>query len=106
MASDLMRRRVALAANVGAIAGVLVYVLERGYANALSSGSAPAIILREARVGFHLAITIAAFVALAAGLVSAELVSSQARMDRAEHWLERAALPIFFTSVALLFVWP
>lgn len=106
MTRELARRRVSAAGAVGAIAGALGYVAGRAYFHLIVGSGAPTIILREQRVNFHLALVIAAFVALTAGLLTAELARDDARLTLLERALERAALPTLLLAMALVFFWP
>lgn len=100
------RRRIALASIVAALAGGLSYVLDRIYFHVLSGGGMPAIVVREARVGYHLALMIAGFVAVLAGLVTAELVRGEGQLATLERVLERATLPVMLVVGVLTFVFP
>lgn len=106
MTSELARRRASAAGIVGAIAGALGYVASRAYFHLIVGAGIPTIILREQRVNFHLALVIASFVALACGLLAAELASDDARLTRLERTLERAALPTLLVAMTLVFYWP
>ena len=106
MTNELARRRIAAAATVAALAGSIAYATERGYAHLMSRAGPPAIILREARVGYLLALAIAALVAIVAALVTAELAASETRIAVTERVLERIALPVLLVTAALMFVWP
>jgi hypothetical protein len=104
--NDLARRRIAVAAHVAALAGAIAYAMERGYAHLQSGGGAPAIILREPRIGYLLALAIAALVSLVAALVTAELAATETRVAATERVLERVVLPAMLIAAALMFVWP
>lgn len=106
MKTDLARRRVAIAGAVAALGGALGYVAGRAYFHVIIGTDGPTIILREARINFHLALVIAAFVALASGLVTAELARTEARVARLEGALARGALPALLVLMALVFAWP
>jgi hypothetical protein len=104
--SDLRARRIAAAGYVGAILGALGYVAGRAYFYVIVGTHGPTIILREARVNFHLALVIAAFVGLASGLVTAELARTEARIAGVERAAERLVLPVLAIAMALMFWWP
>ncbi len=106
MTSELARRRIAAAAALAALAGALGYVASRAYFHLIVGSQGVAIILREARVNFHLALVIAAFVAIVAGLVTAELARTEARVERVERVALHAVLPTLLVAIALVFLWP
>ncbi len=106
MKSELPARRFAAAGYVAAIVGALGYVCGRAYFYVVIGSHGPMIILREARVNFHLALVIAAFLALVGGLLAAELARTESRVARLERLAERAVLPILAIAMALMFVWP
>lgn len=103
---DLVRRRVAISGATAALGGSLGYLAGRAYFHLVVGAGAPSIILREARVNFHLALVIAGFVALVTGLLTAELARTDARLAALERTLERAALPALLAVVTLFFFWP
>ncbi len=105
MKPDLPRRRAAVAGLVAAIAGSLGYACERGYAH-IGASDMVTIVIREQRVNFYLALAIALFIAVLAGLVTAELASSEARLAALERALERLVLPLLGLAVVLMFYWP
>ena len=106
MASDLARRRLTAASCVAGLGGALGYVCGRAYFHVIIGTHGPTIVLREARINFHLALVIATFVALVSGLLTAELARTETRVATVERVMERAALPILLTMMALVFYWP
>lgn len=106
MTKELDRRRLAAGGVVGALGGALGYVVGRGWFHVVLGGGTPAVILREQRVNFHLALVIALFVALGTGLLTAELARSEASLAAVERFALRAALPILAIAIALTFAWP
>jgi uncharacterized membrane protein len=106
MKTDLVRRRIASAGAIAAILGTLGYALGRFYFHVIVGASAPSIILREARVNFHLALVIAAFIALVSGVLAAELARTEHRVAIVERTIERIALPMLLVVIALMFLWP
>ena len=105
-ASAPIRRRIALASLVAALAGGVAYVADRAYFHAMSGGGVPAIVLREARIGYLLALMIACFVAGLAGLLSMELVRTDAQLGSLERILEQAALPVLLVVTVGTFLFP
>lgn len=106
MRDALGARRLAAGSTSGALGGALGYVASRGWFHVVLGGGTPAVILREQRINFHLALTLAVFVAVVTGLITAELARSEARLDVVERFLERAAFPLLAMAIALVFAWP
>jgi len=106
MPTDLARRRIASAGAVAGIAGALGYALGRFYFHVVIGTHGPSIILREARVNFHLALVIASFLALVSGLLAAELARTEMRVEATERALARVALPTLILVMTLMFFWP
>jgi hypothetical protein len=104
--TDLGRRRITAAGAGAALGGALGYVAGRAYFHLIVGAGAPTLIVREARVNFHLALVIASFVALVSGLSIAELARTERRLTRVERALERGALPTLLVAMALVFLWP
>ena len=105
-ARETDRRRLALSAIVAGLFGGLAYVLDRAYFHLIAGGGVPAIVVREATIGYHLALWIAAFVGVLAGLLTAELVRSESSLGLLEGVLERVALPLVVALATLTFVFP
>ncbi|MFO0684709.1 MAG: hypothetical protein U0234_21815 [Sandaracinus sp.] len=103
---ELGARRLAASGIAGALGGALGYVAGRGWFHVVIGAGTPAVILREQRINFHLALVIALFVAVVTGLVTAELARTEARVDALERWALRAAFPILAVAIALTFAWP
>jgi len=104
--NDLVRRRIAAGGAIGGLAGALGYLAGRFYFHVVIGTSGPSIILREARVNFHLALVIAAFIALVSGVLAAELARTERRVAIVERTIERIALPMLLVVIALMFLWP
>jgi hypothetical protein len=104
--NELVRRRIAAAGAMAALGGALGYAAGRAYFYLVVGSHGSIIVLREARVNFHLALVIASFVALSFGLITAELARTEERLSNVERWLARGALPAMLGLAALMFVWP
>jgi hypothetical protein len=104
--SDLVRRRIAAAGAVAALGGALGYLAGRAYFHVIVGTHGPTIVLREARINFHLALVIAGFLALVSGLLTAELARTPDRLEKVERMTGRAALPVMLAAMALMFYWP
>jgi hypothetical protein len=88
------------------LGGAVGYAAGRAYFHVIVGSHGSMIILREARVNFHLALVIASFVALVAALLTAELACTEARVARLETALVRGALPAMLALGVLMFFWP
>ena len=104
--NDLVRRRIAVGGAIGGLAGALGYLAGRFYFHVVIGTSGPSIILREARVNFHLALVIASFIAIFCGVLTVELARTETRVATLERVVTRAALPTMVVTMALFFFWP
>lgn len=104
--TELARRRAALAIAWGCVAAASAYVLQRLYDWSLTGPIDPLLVLRESHVAFYWRSAVATWWGGTLGASAWGVLSSDARMTRAETILGMLAVPWALALVLAAAVYP